>query len=33
VLPAGTPVMHEYYKPKEMWPAESQERFAALRGK
>jgi hypothetical protein len=25
--------VHEYYKPKEMWPAESQERFAALRGK
>lgn len=33
VLPAGTPAMPEYYKPKEMWPAESQERFAALRGK
>ena len=32
-LPAGTPAVHEYYKPKEMWPKESQERFAALRGK
>jgi hypothetical protein len=32
-LPAGTPAVREYYKPKEMWPRESQERFAALRGK
>jgi hypothetical protein len=32
-LPAGTPAVHEYYKPKEMWPKESQERFTALRGK
>ena len=32
-LPAGTPAVHEYYKPKEMWPKESQERFAALRRK
>lgn len=32
-LPAGTPAVHEYYNPKEMWPKESQERFAALRGK
>jgi hypothetical protein len=32
-LPDGTPAVHEYYKPKEMWPKESQERFAALRGK
>jgi hypothetical protein len=32
-LPADTPAVPEYYKPKEMWPAESQERFAALRGK
>ena len=32
-LPAGMPTVHEYYKPKEMWPKESQERFAALRGK
>jgi hypothetical protein len=32
-LPAGTPTVPEYYKPKEMWPAESQERFTALRGK
>jgi hypothetical protein len=33
VLPAGTPAVPEYYKPKEMWPIESQQRFAALRGK
>ncbi len=32
-LPAGMPAVHEYYKPKEMWPKESQERFTALRGK
>ncbi len=32
-LPAGTPAVPEYYKPKEMWPKESQERFTALRGK
>ena len=32
-LPAGTPAVPEYYKPKEMWPTESQERFAAVRGK
>ena len=32
-LPVGTPAVQEYYKPKEMWPKESQERFAALRGK
>jgi hypothetical protein len=33
VLPADTPAVPEYYKPKEMWPKESQERFAALKGK
>jgi hypothetical protein len=33
MLPSGTPAVPEYYKPKEMWPAESQERFTALRGK
>jgi len=33
VLPAGTPAVPEYYKPKEMWPKASQERFAALKGK
>ena len=33
VLPAGTLEAHEYYKPKEMWPTESQERFTALREK
>jgi len=32
-LPTSTLAVHEYYKPKEMWPKESQERFAALRGK
>ena len=32
-LPADTPAVHEYYKPKEMWPKESQERFTALRSK
>ncbi|MCW5734049.1 MAG: GFA family protein [Enhydrobacter sp.] len=32
-LPGGTPAMAEYYRPKEMWPTESQERFAAVRGK
>jgi hypothetical protein len=31
VLPAGTPAVPEYYKPKDQWPAESQARFAALR--
>ena len=31
VLPAGTPAVPEYYKPKDLWPAESQARFAALR--
>jgi hypothetical protein len=31
VLPVGTPAVPEYYKPKEMWPLESQARFAALR--
>ena len=31
VLPAGVPAVPEYYKPKEMWPRESQERFTALR--
>jgi hypothetical protein len=33
VLPAGARAVPEYYKPKEMWPAESQARFAALRAK
>jgi hypothetical protein len=31
VLPPGMPAVPEYYKPKELWPAESQERFAALK--
>ena len=33
VLPPGVPAVPEYYKPREMWPAESQQRFAALKGK
>lgn len=33
VLPSSTPAVPEYYKPREMWPKESQERFAALKGK
>jgi hypothetical protein len=33
VLPEGTPAVPEYYKPREMWPKESQERFAALKAK
>ena len=33
VLPPGTPAVPEYYKPREMWPRESQDRFTALRGK
>jgi hypothetical protein len=31
VLPPGKPAVAEYYRPKEMWPRESQDRFAALR--
>jgi hypothetical protein len=31
VLPPGVPTVPEYYKPKEMWPAESQARFAELK--
>lgn len=31
LLPESTPAVREYYKPREMWPAESQQRFAALR--
>ncbi len=30
VLPPGTPVVDEYYKASELWPAESLERRAAL---
>ena len=33
VLPEGTPAVPEYYKPREMWPKESQERFVALKAK
>ncbi len=31
VLPPGAKAMPEFYKPRETWPAETQERFAALR--
>jgi hypothetical protein len=33
VLPEGARVEREFYKPRETWPAETQERVAALRGK
>jgi hypothetical protein len=33
VLPPDAKAVPEYYKPKETWPAEAQERFAALRKK
>jgi len=33
VLPPGAKAAPEFYKPKETWPAETQERFAALRKK
>ena len=33
VLPPGAKAVPEYYKPKETWPAEAQERFVALRKK
>ncbi len=33
MLPQGTPAVPEYYKPREMWPKESQDRFVALKGK
>jgi hypothetical protein len=33
VLSDGVPAVPEYYKPKELWPAESQARFAATRQK
>jgi hypothetical protein len=31
VLSGDVPAVPEYYKPKEQWPVESQERFKALR--
>jgi len=31
VLPEGTPAVPEYYRRKDYWPAESLERYAALR--
>jgi len=33
VLPPGAKAVPEFYKPKETWPAETQARFAAVRGK
>lgn len=33
VLPEGTPAVPEYYKPREMWPKDAQDRFVALKGK
>ena len=33
VLPAGTPAVAAYYDRKQYWPAESLERFAALRAR
>ena len=33
VLPAGARAVPEFYKPRETWPTETQERFAAVRGK
>jgi len=33
MLPAGAKAVPEFYKPKETWPQETQERFAALRKK
>jgi len=32
-LPAGAKAVPEFYKPRETWPQETQERFAALRKK
>ncbi|HKV15299.1 MAG TPA: GFA family protein [Reyranella sp.] len=33
ILPEGVPAVREYYKPKEMWPKGSQDRFAAVKAK
>jgi hypothetical protein len=33
VLPEGAKAVPEFYKPKETWPAETLERFAAVRRK
>lgn len=33
VLPEGAKAVPEFYSPREMWPKESRERFAALRDK
>jgi hypothetical protein len=30
-LPAGVPAVAEFYNPKEVWPAETQERYRRLR--
>lgn len=31
VIPAGVPVFEQYYNPREEWPAESLERFMAIK--
>ena len=33
ILPEGVPAVREYYRPKEMWPKASQDRFAAVKAK
>ena len=33
ILHEGVPAVREYYKPREMWPKASQDRFAAVRAK
>lgn len=33
ILPDGVPAVREYYRPREMWPKASQERFAAVKAK
>ena len=33
VLPPGAKAVPEFYKPREIWPKDNQERFAAVRGK
>ena len=33
ILPEGVPAVREYYKPREMWPKASQDRFAAVKAK
>ncbi|WIM12090.1 GFA family protein [Enhydrobacter sp.] len=33
ILPEGVPAVREYYRPREMWPKASQDRFAAVKAK